>query len=626
MADKSFVMFRLYISFIKQLLFWLLFFAIGRLVFILFYFNDIWSASHSLSEISLTFVKGFKLDLATASYFMLIPFVFHLIEIFFSHPIIHKLNKIYQYFLILLYSLLISSEIGLYSEWRTKINYKALLYLQNPSEVMNTAQTGETIGLVLLTLALTALGVWLYHRYFHLSLIHIHVPIPIGIAFFLLGPVLLVLGARGGIQEIPINQSQSYFSKYPIVNSAATNSVFNLYISYHENKESLDSNPFDEMPMAEAQAIVKKIYQTPKDSCTKILNTPKPNIILIIMESWSSELIFTPKDKQEVTPNFHQLMKEGLYFDHIYATGPRSEQGMASIFAGSPAIPITSITVQPDKYNKLPSIAQDLKADGYHTAFNFGGQLIYGNIKSFILYNQFDRIKEVYDFNKDLPQGKLGIHDEFTLHEMIQDVNQDPQPFFSALFTLSTHSPYDQPMEEKITWGDGVNQYLNGANYTDYAFGKFIEEAKKQDWYQNTLFIFVADHSHNSYSKLGMQNIEYQKIPLLFYGPALDSSMRGKTIHHLGIQTDIAATLFCQLGLQTSKYHWSVNLLNPYSPQFAYTAYDEGFAWKRPIGALSYEKRFDRFHYVNCPPEVKDSLTKEGKAYLQVLFQEYLDE
>ena len=241
---------------------------------------------------------------------MLIPFVFHLIEIFFSHPIIHKLNKIYQYFLILLYSLLISSEIGLYSEWRTKINYKALLYLQNPSEVMNTAQTGETIGLVLLTLALTALGVWLYHRYFHLSLIHIHVPIPIGIAFFLLGPVLLVLGARGGIQEIPINQSQSYFSKYPIVNSAATNSVFNLYISYHENKESLDSNPFDEMPMAEAQAIVKKIYQTPKDSCTKILNTPKPNIILIIMESWSSELIFTPKDKQEVTPNFHQLMKE----------------------------------------------------------------------------------------------------------------------------------------------------------------------------------------------------------------------------------------------------------------------------------------------------------------------------
>jgi len=619
-------MFRLFFSFIRQMLFWLLFFAIGRLAFIGFYYHDIWVVSHSINEIMLTFVKGFKLDLATASYFMFVPFLFHLIEIFYSPRFVQQLNKAYHIIVIFLYSLLISGEIGIYSEWRTKINYKALLYLQNPGEVIHTAQTSETIGLIILAFALTALGVWLYIRFFHITIVRIQTPFLVGLTFITLIPVLLVIGARGGFQEIPINQSQSYFSKYPIINSAATNSVFNLYISYHENRESLHANPFDEMPKQDAQQIVKNIYSQPKDSCIKILNVPKPNIVLIILESWSSELIFTPEGKQEVTPNFHKLIENGLYFDNIYATGPRSEQGMASIFAGMPAIPITSVTVQPDKYNKLPSIVKDLNSFGYHTAFNFGGQLIYGNIKSFIIYNQFDRIKEVYDFNQDLPQGKLGIHDEFTLHEMIEDVNNDPQPFFSALFTLSTHSPYDQPMEEKIDWGASVNQYLNGGNYTDDALGKFIDEASKQDWYKNTLFIFVADHSHNSYSKLSMQNIEYQKIPLLFYGPVLDSAMRGKTIHHLGIQTDIAATLLCQLGLNTSKYHWSVNLLDPYSPEFAYTSYEEGFAWKRPVGAVSYEKRFDRFHYINCPENVKDSLTQEGKAYLQLLFQEYLDQ
>jgi len=619
-------MFRLYTSFFKQMLFWLLFFALGRLVFILFYIGDIWSSTDSVGEILLTFQKGFKLDLATVCYFMFIPFFIHLIEIFISPPFIHKINQFFHWILISLYSLLISSELGIYSEWRTKINYKALLYLQNPSEVINSAQTHEMIGLIILAIIMSALGIWIYNKYFHVVLVRIQQPWFIGLSFFLLIPPILVIGARGGLQEIPINQSQSYFSKHPIINTAATNSVFNLYISFHENQKSLTENPFNEMPTGKAQGIIRKIYSQKSDSCTSILTTPKPNIVLIIMESWSSELIFTPKDKQEVTPNFHKLMKEGLYFDNIYATGPRSEQGMASIFAGFPATPITSVTVQPDKYNKLPSIIKDFNAVGYKTAFNFGGQLIYGNIKSFIIYNQFDRIKEVYDFNQNLPQGKLGIHDEFTLHEMIQDINQDPEPFFSALFTISTHSPYDQPMEEKINWGDDVQQYLNGGNYTDYSLGKFVEEAKKQDWYKNTLFIFVADHSHNSYSKLGMQNIEYQKIPLLFYGEVLDSSVRGHTIHHLGVQTDIAATLLCQLKMNTNKYHWSKNLLNPNSPQFAYSSYEEGFSWKRPIGAVSYEKRFNRLHYSNVNKSVQDSLLTEGKSFLQVLFQEYLDQ
>lgn len=607
------------------MLFWLLFFAFGRVVFLLYYWQEVWTNSGSLTEIFLSFQKGFNLDLATTSYFMMFPFLVHVILLFFSPPIIHKINQGYHFMLIIAYSLLVSSELGIYSEWKTKINYKALLYLKNPSEVVNSAQTGEMIGLVILSVLMGAAGIWLYNKFFHVKLIRLYTQPILGLVFILITPPLLILGARGGIQEIPINQSQSYYSKHPILNTAATNSVFNLYISYHENQKSLSENPFKEMPDAKAKEIVNKIYSSHNDSCISILNQPKPNIILVIMESWSADLIFTPENEKEVTPHFHNLMKQGLYFDQIYSTGARSEQGMASIFGGFPAHPITSITVQPDKYNKLPSMVKDLKKEGYFSAFYFGGQLIYGNIKSYIYYNEFDRVKEVYDFDKSLPQGKLGIHDEFTLHEMITDLNQDPKPFFSSLFTVSTHSPYDQPMDEKISWGGNEQKYLNGAYYTDYSIGKFIDEAKKQDWYENTLFVFVADHSHNSYKNLPMSNPEYQKIPLLFYGPVIDSAWRGKTIHHLGIQTDIVATLFNQLNLDASKYKWSVNILNPNSPQFAYVSYEEGFAWKRPSGAISYEKRFDHFHYNTAPDSIKDSLTNEGKAYLQVLFQEYLD-
>ncbi|MCK5777022.1 MAG: sulfatase-like hydrolase/transferase, partial [Bacteroidales bacterium] len=481
-------MFRLYISFFKQLLFWLLFFALGRLVFISFYIADIWFVADSFSEILMSFQKGFKLDWATASYFMFIPFFIHLIQIFFSPPFLNKINKIYHWVLIILYSLLVSSELGIYAEWKTKINYKALLYLRNPSEVINSAQTSQMIGLLILMVLLSGFGIWLYAKVFHTSIIRIQSPWLVSLSFFLFIPPLLVIGARGGLQEIPINQSQSYFSKHAIINSAATNSVFNLYISFHENQKSLTENPFLEMPTTKAQDFVKQLYAIEKDTTTSVLSHEKPNVVLIIMESWSADLVFIPEGKAVVTPNFRKMMSEGIYFDQIYATGPRSEQGMASIFSGFPATPISSVTVQPDKYNKLPSMVKDFNNQGYHSSFYFAGQLIYGNIKSFIIFNQFDQIKEVYDFDQNLPQGKLGIHDEFSLHEMITDLKTVKQPFFSSLFTISTHSPYDQPMEEKIFWGGNNQQYLNGAFYTDYSIGKFIEEAKQQDWYDNTLF------------------------------------------------------------------------------------------------------------------------------------------
>lgn len=619
-------MFRLYTSFLKQVLFWLLFFSLGRLVFLLYYGGEVWATADSFVEIMMSFQKGFKLDLATTSYFMLIPFFLHLILIFYSHAIISKILFFYHSALIFLYSLLISSELGIYAEWKTKINYKALLYLQNPSEVINSAQTTQAISLTILALLLSAFGIWIFYKFFYTKLIRLQLPPMLGLVFFLVTPPLLILGARGGLQEIPINQSQSFYSKHAILNTAATNSVFNLYISFHENQKSMNSNPFQEMAPEQAKDIVKSIYEVKGDTCAKILNHEKPNIVLIIMESWSSTLIFTPEDEKEVTPEFHKLMREGVYFDNIYASGPRSEQGMASIFSGFPATPISSITVQPDKYQKLPSLIKDLKNEDYYSAFYFGGQLIYGNIKSYIIYNEFDQIKEVYDFDPQLPQGKLGIHDEFTLLYMVNDLKDAPQPFVSGLFTISTHSPYDQPMEEMISWGGNEQQYLNSAYYTDYSLGKFIEEAKKQDWYKNTLFIFVADHSHSSYDNLPMSNIEYQKIPLLFYGEVIDSAFRGQSISHLGIQTDIASTLLNQLGMSDKDYPWSKNLLDPLAPQFAYSCYEEGLSWKRPVGFISYEKRFNHYHFQNAPKTMVDSLSTEGKAYLQVLFQEYMDQ
>lgn len=619
-------MFRVFASFLKQLLFWVLFFAFGRLVFLLYYSREVTENSDNLLEVLDGFIHGFKLDLATSCYFMFFPMLIHLVAFFYSPRWLSKLNLIYHWILIVIHSLLIIGELGIYAEWRSKLNFKAILYLQNPSEVIGSAQNSQIFILSAITLIMSGLGIWIYSRFFHTKLIRLQIPPALGLIFLVLAPPLMVVGARGGFQEIPINQSQSFYSKHPILNAAATNTVFNLFISYIENRKHFNENPFQTMDQQKAEAIVESIYYTPVDSCQKVLTTNRPNIVLIILESWSSDLIHIPEGKKEVVPEFKKLMKQGIYFNNLYSTGARSEQGMASIFGGFPAHPISSITVQPDKYKNLPSLIQDLRKEDYFTSFSFGGQLIYGNIKSYILYNEFDVVKEVYDFDENLPQGKLGIHDEYMFSELIEDLKGVREPFLTSLFTISSHSPYDQPeIGSEIKWGDNEQQYLNSSHYTDKCIGDFIRNCKKQDWYDNTLFVFVSDHSHNSYNNHFFKAHTYQKIPMLFYGNVIDSSFRGKQVDRLGIQTNLAATLLCQLGLNAEEYNWSVDMFNPFSPEFAYTSYEEGFNWVRPVGAVNYEQRFNLYYYNTAPEEMQDSISLEGKAFMQVLFQEYMD-
>lgn len=620
-------MFRIIKSLLKQYAYWLLVFAFLRLVFILVYFPSILRQEIPFLEVLSTFYYALKLDIATATYFLLIPFFLLLGQSLYSPKWVNMVNKIYTIIMLFTFVLINAIEIGLYSEWKTKLTYKAFSYLSHIDEIIKTAQTGQSILLFLFLFGIVALGFFIYNRFFYTQIIHHKTNPASALFFFLLMPPILLMLARGGLQTIPINQSESYFSKHLILNNAATNSAFNLFISVNENVRNFDKNPFVEMPFEEAERIVNSILEKKSDSIPSILTSSEPNIVLLILESWSADLIESLGGEPGITPFFRSLEKDALLFDNVYGSGPRSEQAMAAIFSGFPAHPVSSITVQPDKYKDLASWVHLLNDKGYYTSFYFGGQLIYGNIKSYILFNNFDRIKEIYDFNPNLPQGKLGIHDEYTLLEMADDLDQVKEPFLSAIFTLSSHSPYDEPKPEVevLAWGDNERKYINSAYYTDQSLKKFFEKARKSEWYKNTLFVIVADHSHNSYRNYIMQSSEYHKIPLMFYGDVLKPEFRGKMNTHLGYQPDLVSTLLYQLNLPATDYPWSKNLLDLNSSEFAYTAYEEGFCWLRPAGQISYEKRID-YYYKNTVPEFAfDSISKEGKAFLQVLFQDYMN-
>ena len=244
--------------------------------------------------------------------------------------------------------------------------------------------------------------------------------------------------------------------------------------------------------------------------------------------------------------------------------------------------------------------------------------------KSYMIFNNFDKIMEGSDFPASIPRGKLGIHDQYTLDYQLKELNKQKQPFFSALFTVSTHSPWDQPYPKPLKWGDNEHDYINAAYYTDHCLGEYFEKARKQPWFRNTLFIIVADHSHNSYRNWDPQSREYHKIPMLFYGEVIRDEFRGKRWQKLGDQHDIAATLLAQLGLKHNDFHWSKDLFNPYTPEFAYFSTEDGVGWIRPDAYFSYDVTPNYFHFNQINPAIQDSIIKEGKAYLQGVFEEYM--
>jgi phosphoglycerol transferase MdoB-like AlkP superfamily enzyme len=161
-------------------------------------------------------------------------------------------------------------------------------------------------------------------------------------------------------------------------------------------------------------------------------------------------------------------------------------------------------------------------------------------------------------------------------------------------------------------------------HYTDKQLGDFFNQAKKKEWYKNTLFIVLADHSHMTHKNYYPESFNYRHIPMLMLGGALKDSLHGKTNDRLCGNADITSTLLKQLNLPDHNFYWSKNIFNPYSPQFAFFELNYGFGWMRPYGRLETDIRGPVDYFTDIPKDSLPNARKEGQAYVQVLLQEFI--
>ena len=208
---------------------------------------------------------------------------------------------------------------------------------------------------------------------------------------------------------------------------------------------------------------------------------------------------------------------------------------------------------------------------------------------------------------------------------MLFELNKQKQPFFASTFTLSSHSPYDQPMKDVILGGGDEKGFLNSAYYTDRSLRNFLTKARKQSWYKNTLFVFVADHSHVTPRHWDYHDMNYRRIPLLFYGDVIKPEFRGTKVKRIASQVDIATTLLKQIDLPSVDFKWSRNLFNSNRKDYVFCAATNGFCWYYDTNYYAYDFILNESVVTNPPRTIpKEQDIKNGKSYLQLLFDEYL--
>jgi phosphoglycerol transferase MdoB-like AlkP superfamily enzyme len=595
---------------------WLLFFTFARLFFIVSQYHT--AFQNAPGELFATFIHGIQLDISTTGYYLLIPVLAAIPGIWINNNWYRILIRWYSYILILFSSIIMISDANLYSYWGFRMDYTPMIYLKTPGEAMASVSTFKTVLFFLTIILISSLFIFLYNKFidrFFSGFQRVKFRLLWSFVFVLLFGSLII-PIRGGFGIAPINAGTVYFSPKMFLNHTAINAVWNVGTSAFTQKPV--KNPYTFGDFSEAQSIVDNLTIV-KGIPEKVLNTTRPNILFIILESFSGYLIGPLGGDSLVTPNFNRFVKEGILFSGFYASGTRTDKAIPAILDGYPALPALSIIKEPKKSQSLPNIIKILVSEGYYGSFWYGGEINFANFNSFVIGSGFHQIITKQNFSTEDYNSKWGVHDHLMFKALENSMLKVKEPFVDVVLTLSSHEPFDVPMEPIFKGNDMMTKYKNSVFYSDKALGSFLDWAKETSWWKNTLVILVADHCARITSDMPIFTPEMFRIPMLWIGGAL--SKGGIRIEKTGSQVDIPPTLFGQLGLQQS-FTFGKDLLSKESSSFAFYAFNEGFGFITDSSAVAYDHKLKK--PVLKEGKSADTAEKMGKSYLQILFNDYL--
>jgi phosphoglycerol transferase MdoB-like AlkP superfamily enzyme len=534
---------------------------------------------------------------------------------FINQKLIRIIIRTYSLILIVIVGFLIIADMELYAFWGFRIDTTPLLYINDKEAITASLTFWQLFKIILLLIGWWAVSIFAYLRIFRRYYYSI-VKKYRSLLFALLFPVLIII-ARGGIGLAPLNISSAYFHTNQFLNHTAINPIWNAIYSITELKNANWSYPFYDQKLA--KTIVGKLSNNGQ---TKILlKYNRPNIILIMLESFTAKAIEPLGGIKGITPNLNNLIHEGILFDNFYSNGDRTDKALVAVLAAYPALPKTQIINYPSKTDKLDYIPKSLKEYGYSTAFYYGGTVEFANYNSILVSARFDKITSLKDFDESYPRSKWGVWDHATFDYLLNNIPSNNTKFFNAMLTLSSHEPFAIPGKPLLKGNSTPTMFLNSINYTDKCIGDFIAKAKKSKWWDSTLIIFVADHGSMMPGYSPIQDPVKYHIPMIWLGGALN--VKDTIIHTYGSQEDIARTLLEQLQIKVNGFPFSHNILSNSSGHFAFFTFNNGFGYLTNKSILVYDNTAGK--YILSRGNITEFDKMAGKAYLQILCDDFLN-
>ena len=487
--------------------------------------------------------------------------------------------------LAIIVGLMTVSDTILYGYWHYKLDSSVLPYLRNlkgaTASVSNAYIAGALLlwmltSCVILTLVEAPLLVYCGYGYY--------MPATTG-AHFLPLTLLLAGGAVcfvliRGLHRRPYNPSIAYYSKDQFCNHFAVNPIYTFIYSISVKNDFGSQHRY--MPKSEADTIVNGMFPAQGEP-EKLLKTDRPNVLLIVWESFNAQFFGPTGGDPTVTPNLERLSRDGIVFTNCVAGSWRTDRALVNIISGFPAPTNCSIIRYNSKLPHLPAIARSLRdKGGYNTTAVHGGDLMIMHKADYYLASGHDSLVAQRDFPKDAPTGKWGIHDGYVMDWLAGDIkarNARGERWMITLQTLSSHETFEVPYNRL------ADPAANSFAYVDHSLGSLVDDLKQSPGWDNTLIVIVGDHGLAIGSK-PLPRHEFCHLPMVWLGGAIRQPM---TIDRLVGQTDIAATLLGQLGIDHSDFRFSRDIFaRPYEP-WAYHSFTNGMLFFDTDGHTEFD-------------------------------------
>ena len=590
--------------------------ALQKPIFLLWYASR--SAEFSLSELFNVSLHGLYLDSTVAGYLSVIPWLVAFLSVWIplSERLYRRVMRCYIWVVSIMVSLLVTVDMGLFRYWDFRLDSTILQYLVSPKEAMASVTWSDIFPAVVLFvgyLALMVVGLTFVLGIYRVEKKKLLPKVGQSFSMLLLGG-LLFLAIRGGVSPAPANVSKVYFSENMFLNQAATNPIFSFLSS--AARSELKQSDYQYFSEQECDQIFEELRGGEKGVTESVLKSLRPNVVLILLESFGRATTDLVVQGREVTPYLNRLKREGISFENLYANSFRTDRGTVATLSGYPAHPVVSVMKYPQKAHTLPSIAGRLAEAGYATSFMYGGDANFTNTSSYLYGTGIQQIVDQDDMKLDAPTSKWGYADDVVCElfaDQVLELAKQKEPFFASLLTLSSHEPFEVPysaFEDKI---------LNSTAFTDEQVGRMIEKWRDSEAWENLLVVLVADHGISYPADVAIGTPKRQRIPMVWCGGAVKESMR---VDRFASQADLATTLLSQMDLSAEEFVFSRDIFSQEEPKFGFWSFNNGFGVISEKGYLLYDCTAEKIMEKDCDSFTQEEFLRNGKALVQKIHQD----